>query len=160
MERIISAAESFDLISFIILPFVFLLMSGCRPQVTHYLLRGHQFSAQPLAFSPDGRWLASTDNSGTGESSGLWLWAVDNPSFKPRFLPNHHAEVWQVAFSPNGHWLLSAGTDHSVRLWSVDNPDLAPQRLEVDNNSARLARFTPGSLVSDDLSRQSNRTVS
>ncbi|MCB9101521.1 MAG: PD40 domain-containing protein [Anaerolineales bacterium] len=112
MVNNISAAGSFDLISFIILPFVFLLMSGCRPQVTHYLLRGHQFSAQPLAFSPDGEWFASTDNSGTGESSGLWLWAVNQPNRPPLVLSDY---AQNMGFSPDGQWLAIFGSDVELR---------------------------------------------
>lgn len=112
MERNISAAWSFGLISGIVLPLVFLMMSGCRPQVTHYLLRGHQFSAQPLAFSVDGAWLASTDNSGTGESSGLWLWAVNKPDSSPLVLSDY---AQNLVFSPDGQWAAIFGSEVDLR---------------------------------------------
>ncbi|MBN8246562.1 MAG: hypothetical protein J0L84_03870 [Verrucomicrobia bacterium] len=71
-----------------------------------------------LAFSPDGRWLAS----GSGEPSrggDLWVWDV--ATRQPVFgLPNLHSDaVLCAAFSPDGRWLATGGADRFARLVDV-----------------------------------------
>ena len=65
-----------------------------------------------VAFSPNGRLLASADADGTVR---LWNPATGQPVGAP-----HHesAQVTGVAFSPNGKLLASAGADGTVRLWN------------------------------------------
>lgn len=68
----------------------------------------------PLAFSPDGRWLATTgyaDIKLLDASSGRLV----------RALLNHMDDVMDVAFSPDGRWLASSSVDGSVRIWEVSS---------------------------------------
>jgi WD40 repeat protein len=65
-----------------------------------------------LAFSPDGRWLASCG----GEVVRVWEAATGK---ERRQLRGHEGDTHAVAFSPDGTLLASAGADHTVRLWSV-----------------------------------------
>ena len=78
-----------------------------------------------LAYSPDGRVLASGD---TGNGVQLW----DAASGKLRRALTGHAGspervsglVWEVAFSPDGQRLASASGDNTVRLWDASSGDL------------------------------------
>lgn len=71
-----------------------------------------------LAFSPDGRWLAS----GGGEpsrSGELKLWNIADGTLVRDFGALHSDGVLGLAFSPDGETLASGGADRFVRLTDV-----------------------------------------
>ena len=75
-------------------------------------LEGHTAAAvKTVAFSPDGRMLAS----GGG---GISLWDVSTGD-RLQTLHGHKKWVNSVSFSPDGRVLASGGDDTTVRLWDV-----------------------------------------
>ncbi|MGH9775001.1 MAG: toll/interleukin-1 receptor domain-containing protein [Candidatus Acidiferrales bacterium] len=76
-------------------------------------LSGHSGGVAAVAFSYDGRWLAS---GSADETIKLWNVATRK---EERTLKGHTEAVLCVAFSPDGKWLASGSRDKSVKLWDL-----------------------------------------
>ncbi|MDR1888985.1 MAG: WG repeat-containing protein [Zoogloeaceae bacterium] len=77
-------------------------------------LRGHADRIAYLAFSPDGKILASASADKT-----IMLWDVATRKALGEPLRGHEAEVRRLAFSPDGKTLASADSRQHIRLWDV-----------------------------------------
>ena len=76
-------------------------------------LKGHAGWVGAVAFSPDGKTLAT----GSADKT-IRLWdAATGKELKP--LKGHEDYVASVAYSPDGKLLASGGYDHTVRLWDA-----------------------------------------
>ncbi|CAD5948055.1 serine/threonine-protein kinase [Planktothrix agardhii] len=77
-------------------------------------LTGHSNYVESVAFSPDGRTLASGSDDNT-----IKLWDVQNRRQIATFT-GHSSPVLSVAFSPDGRTLAS-GSYKTIKLWDVQN---------------------------------------
>jgi len=94
--------------------FLIVLAYGSLAQKPELVVQsGHIWGTAKVAFSPDGKLLAS----GSFDNI-IKLWDVSSGT-QLRSLVGHIGWVVSVTFSPDGTMLASVGGDNSIRLWDV-----------------------------------------
>ena len=83
------------------------------------VLRSRFMGPDALAFSPDGRTLATAY-----DSRRLQLWDVTDPAHPVSHGPiaGHRGYIDSLVFSPDGRTLASGSADGTIRLWKVTDP--------------------------------------
>ncbi len=85
------------------------------------VLHGHTGTVTDLAFTADGRRLASASQSGRQNftcDGTVRLWDVTRNA-DTSVLRGHTSYIYPVAYSPDGQWIASGGWDNTVRLWDA-----------------------------------------
>jgi WD40 repeat protein len=85
------------------------------------ILKGPGYPIHVLAFSPDGKKLASCCDDPLDPR--VWLWDREKQDSLP--MVGHGNVVTTLTFSKNGKWLLSCGQDQVVIRWDVKERDKA-----------------------------------
>jgi WD40 repeat protein len=100
-------------------------------------LKGHKRCIKSLAFSPDGKMLASA-----GWDKTIKLWDVAKGK-EIATLKEHTAEVNAVAFSPDGKTLASTGRDRTIRLWDVARKKTTAMLTDRSYGGSDIVLFSP-----------------
>lgn len=89
-----------------------------------------------VAFSKDGRWLAS---GGTDGSIRIWNVATGGQLAN---LPGHSGRVTSLAFSPDGRQLLSYSSVGELRSWDIPPPK-EPEELQIHREEVQSVKVSP-----------------
>jgi WD40 repeat protein len=97
-----------------------------------------------MAYSPDGRWLASACGREwlPSERGEVTLWEAGTGVEIHKF-PAYKAGVLGVAFSPDSRWLASGCADGMVRIWDTRDPAGKPRELRGHIGMVTRVRFLP-----------------
>jgi WD40 repeat protein len=79
-----------------------------------YALVGHKGKVNSVAFSPDGKIIATG-----GHDSKIIFWATLTGEMVGS-LEGHYRSIESIAFSPDGKLLAGGGFDQSFRIWNVE----------------------------------------
>jgi WD40 repeat protein len=107
------------------------------PQLITFL-QGQSKSARCVAFSPDGKTLASG-----GKDGSVTLYDLDTkrPSGPP--LKGHDYQVESVAFSPDGKKLASGDADGAIVVWDLVTRKPLEPPLEGQDTGVTCVTFSP-----------------
>ena len=103
-----------------------------------WVCQGHTTSVNSVAFSPDGKHIAS----GSWEKT-IRLWDAQTGCQVGNPLQGHTDSVNSVAFSPDGRHIVSGSLDKTIRLWDAQTGCQVGNPLQGHTDSVKSVTFSP-----------------
>lgn len=129
------------------------------------ILGGNRSSIYSLAFSPDGKRIATG-----GGDSFVRIWDLDKTDIEPIILKGHEFSIYSLKFSRNGKFLASAGSDGIPRLWQfeqaiagstvIKNEKDNPITLHINSTNSYVAfAYLDGTVHVQDIANPALRNI-
>jgi WD40 repeat protein len=101
---------------------------------------GHEGTIRDLAFSPDGKFVASA-----GHDDSVFLWQT--LTVKPvQVLRAHSDGIWSVCYSQDGQSLMTGGGDSRINVWDTNTYQRRNSLMRHQSNVQSLALSHDGKL--------------
>ena len=108
--------------------------NGTKLSFESFLPEGHTAAVTSIAYSSNGRHVASGSEDGT-----VRIWDLE--SGESRSLEGHRSFVTSVAYSPDGRSVASGSYDGTVRIWDPESGESRP--LEDPGSWVRSVAYSP-----------------
>jgi WD40 repeat protein len=111
------------------------LWSRTDPNRPPILLTKHSGNINDLAFTRNGRWLASASDDGTAL---LWRMSDKDPDKNSVTLKGHNSSVSKLAISSDDSLLATGSWDTKIRLWELNASDPSATSRILDGNRSAI----------------------
>ena len=102
----------------------------------------HGESVMTLAFSSDGKMLATAGGDKTGGDKSIRLWDMATQKQIGATLVGHHGSVMSVMFSSDSTTLASGSVDGTVRLWDTTTGRSVGAPFQADASGIAIAAYS------------------
>ena len=116
---------------------------GRRGVQTSEPLREYSIDGFVLAYSPDGKTLATSSRDDLAEDTTIQLWDAATCKHKATLTTEHCETILSIAFSPDSRTVAGGSQDGTVHLWDVTNGEL---KITLTGHSERFVEgvaFSP-----------------
>ncbi|MDM8560393.1 WD40 repeat domain-containing protein [Candidatus Parabeggiatoa sp. HSG14] len=117
------------------------------PSNVLHILRKHEDWVNSIAFSPNGRILASASEDRTIKLLNVSTGEELRTLKKSWWQKGHFAPVRTIAFSPDGRILASGSDDNTIKLWNVNTGKLIRNLQEENGFWVNSIAFNPNGSI-------------
>ncbi|THU76061.1 WD40 repeat-like protein, partial [Dendrothele bispora CBS 962.96] len=101
-------------------------------------LQGHMNWVTSVAYSPDGRHMASGSDDHT-----VRIWDTQTGKQVGKSLQGHTKAVTSVAYSPDGKHVASGSNDHTIRIWNTQSKKQVGNSLQGHTGLITSVTYSP-----------------